>query len=94
MQDRLAVSQRVPGGRRAAVAAAEAEQLRHGCACVLALLVFGDGDSLRAVAARPGVRALHAALPDTPIQNLAISPLLPEQAGVVGPVPDDGPMPP
>jgi hypothetical protein len=35
-----------------------------------------------------------AALPDTPIQDVAVSPLLPEQAGLVGPVPDDGPIPP
>jgi hypothetical protein len=93
-QDRLAESRAVPGGRRAAVAAAEAAQLRGGCACVLALLVLGDRDALRAVAARPGVRAVHAALPDTPIQDVAVSPLLPEQAGLVGPVPDDGPIPP
>ncbi|MGH3763951.1 MAG: hypothetical protein ACRDS0_28655 [Pseudonocardiaceae bacterium] len=82
------------GGRAAALAAAEAAQLQTGCACVVALLVFGDGDALRVVAARPGVRAVHAALPDTPIQDLAISPLLPEQLERAGPVPDDGPVPP
>ena len=92
-QDRLAASQVMSGGRRAAIAAAEAAQLRQGCACVLALLVFGDGDGVRAVAARPGVRVVHAALPDTPIQDLAISPLLPEQIEVAGPLPDDGLVP-
>jgi hypothetical protein len=93
-QDRLGASRAVPGGRLAAVAAAEAAQLRSGCACVVALLVFGDGNALRTVAARPGVRAVHAAAPDTLIQDVATSPLLPEQADVVGPVPDDGPVPP
>ncbi|HEX5346017.1 MAG TPA: hypothetical protein VFW64_02780 [Pseudonocardiaceae bacterium] len=92
-QDRLAASRAAPSGRPAAVAAAEATQLRSGCACVLALLVYGDGDALRAVAARPGVRAVHAAYPDTPVQDLAISPLLPEQFDAAGPVPDDGPVP-
>jgi hypothetical protein len=92
-QDRAAVASRgVPGGRPAAVAAAEAAQLRAGCACVVAFLVFGDGEALQAVAARPGVRAVHAASPDTPLQDVATSPLLPEQVDMAGPVPDDGPV--
>lgn len=93
-QDRLGASRAAPSGRATAVAAAEVAQLRSGCSCVLALLVFGDGDALRAMAARPGVRAVHAAFPDTSLQDLAISPLLPEQVEAAGPVPDDGPMPP
>jgi hypothetical protein len=91
-QDRAVVASQ-QHGRPAALAAAEAAQLRSGCACVVALLVFGDGDALRVVAARLGVRAVHAALLDTPIQDLAISPLLPEQVEMAGPVPDDGPVP-
>jgi hypothetical protein len=93
-QERLAASRAASAGRRAAITAAEATRLWEGCACVLALLVLGDPGALRAVTARPGVRAVHAALPDTPIQELAISPLLPGQIGTVGPVPDDGPVPP
>ncbi|MGH3886935.1 MAG: hypothetical protein ACRDSZ_10265, partial [Pseudonocardiaceae bacterium] len=94
-QGRAAVASReVPGGRPAAVAAAEAAQLRAGCACVLAILVLGDGEALQAVATRPGVRAVHVAAPDTPLQDVAISPLLPEQVDVAGPVPDDGAVPP
>jgi hypothetical protein len=93
-QDRLAASRAALSGRRAAVAAAEATQLRSGCACVLALLVFGDGEALRRIAVRPGVRAVHAAASDTPLQDLAISPLLPEQLDTAGPVPDDGSVPP
>lgn len=90
---RLDASRTAPPGRRAAIDTAEAAQLRRGCACVLALLVYGDGAALRTVATRPGARAVQAALPDTSIQDLAISPLLPEQADVAGPVPDDGPAP-
>ena len=93
-RDRLAASRAVPDGRAAAVAAAEAARLRAGCSCVLALLVLGDRDALQSVAARPGVRTVQAALPDTPIQDLAVAPLLPEQADKAGPVPDDGPVPP
>lgn len=93
-RNRLAASRSQPGARRSAVAAAEAAQLHDGCACVLALLVLGDGKTLRMVAARPGVRAVHAAAPDTSIQDVAISALLPEQADVAGPVPDDGPVAP
>lgn len=92
-QDRLAASRAAPGVRPAAVAAAEAAQLHSGCACVLALLVFGDGEALRAVAGRPGVRTVHAAAPDTPLQDIAIAALLPEQVELVGPIPDDGPVP-
>ncbi|MGH3836102.1 MAG: hypothetical protein ACRDSF_10415 [Pseudonocardiaceae bacterium] len=94
-QNRAAVASReVPGSRPAAVAAAEAARLRGGCACVVAFLVVGDGAALRAVAARPGVRAVHVAAPDTPLQAVAISPLLPEQVERAGPVPDDGVVPP
>lgn len=91
--ERLAASGTAPDSRRAAIDAAEAAQLHRGCACVLALLVLGDGDALRTVAARPGARAVHAALADTSIQDLAIAPLLPEQVELAGPVPDDGPAP-
>lgn len=94
-RDRAAAASRgQPSSRSAAVAAAEAARLRSGCACVVALLVFGNGEALREVAARPGVRTVHAASPDTAIQDVAISPLLPEQLDTVGPVPDDGAVPP
>jgi len=94
-QDRArAAAQAPPGSRRAAAAITEAARLQAGCTCVLALLVWADGDTLRELAGRPGVRAVHAASPGTPRQELAVSPLLPEQPDVVGPVPDDGPVPP
>jgi len=80
-------------GRAAGVAAAEAAELRAGCACVLALLVRADRAGLDTVASRPPVRVIHGATPGLPLQALAVSPLLPEQRDVVGPVPDDGPIP-
>jgi hypothetical protein len=64
------------------------------CPCVIALVVRGDRAALDAVAARPGVRAVQAAPPGTTPVELALSPLLPEQAERADPPPDDGPVPP
>jgi hypothetical protein len=90
--DRDAAAARASGARAVAVAAAEADALRAGCACVLAMLVSADGPALVALASHPGVRAVHAATPATPLPAVALSPLLPEQTDVAGPVPDDGPI--
>jgi hypothetical protein len=88
-------------GRPAAVAAAEATRLAAGCACVLAVVVELDPAALPDLAARPGVRAVEVAGAGARVGALAVSPLLPEQADdgrappeTVGPVPDDGPVPP
>jgi len=89
-----AAAQAPPGSRQAAVAATEAARLRAGCACVLALLVRADPAVLGALTGRSGVRAVHAADPDIPRQGLSVAPLLPEQRDVVGPILDDGPVPP
>jgi hypothetical protein len=81
-------------GRARDVAAAEAAALAApGCTCVLALVVRADTTALRAIAARPGVRAVDAAPPGTTDRELALSPLLPEQVGRADPPPDDGPVP-
>jgi hypothetical protein len=86
--------------RRIAVARAEAAALgRPDCACVIGAVVRVDPAALPLVRAAPGVRAVQVAPPDTSRTRLAISPLLPEQGPgrpdgpVVGPVPDDGPVP-
>lgn len=93
-RERAAERAAAAGQRRAAeVAAVEAAELRAGCVCVLALLVHADRAALRALAARPPVRAIHAATPGLPLPSVAVSPLLPEQTEVAGPVPDDGPVP-
>lgn len=81
-------------GRPAAVAAAEAEALADpGCACVVALVVRGDRAALDALAVREPVRAVHAAPADAQPVELALSPLLPGQAGAATPLPDDGTPP-
>ncbi|SFN83754.1 hypothetical protein SAMN05216207_102285 [Pseudonocardia ammonioxydans] len=80
--------------RRAAVAAAERRALADpGCACVIALVVRADRAGLEALAGRDGVRAVQAAPPGTTAQELALSPLLPQQRTTALPPPDDGPVP-
>lgn len=81
-------------GRPGAVAAAEAAALdRAGCRCVLALVVDGDRAGLATIAGRSAVRAVEAAPPGTTGVELALAPLLPEQAVRADPPPDDGPVP-
>jgi hypothetical protein len=79
-------------GRPQAVATAEADALtRADCACVVALVVSADGSALRRPAA--GMRVVEAAPPGVTLRELALSPLLPEQADRADPLPDDGPVP-
>lgn len=80
-------------GRAAAVARVSAARLHAGCACVLALLVRGTAEQLRAIAGRPEVRGVQAAAADVPPQYVALRALLPEQTAVVSPLPDDGAVP-
>lgn len=79
-------------GRVVEVARAEVAALSARCPCVLALVVRLDAP--RAVAAVPPLRAVEVAAPGARPEALAVSPLLPDQTDVVGPVPDDGPVPP
>jgi hypothetical protein len=82
-------------GRAGAVAAAEAAALADpGCPCAVAVLVRADRAALDALAAAPDVRAVHAAPAGTAVRELALAPLLPEQATAADPLPDDGPVPP
>ena len=79
-------------GRAAAVATAEAAALtKPGCPCVVALVVTADGAALRRPGA--GVRVIEAAPQGVTLRELALSPLLPEQADRADPLPDDGPVP-
>jgi hypothetical protein len=92
-QQAVADAQR-PAGRPAEVAAAEAQALADPAApCVLAVVVRAERVGLDAVAARPDVRAVHAAPAGVTARELAIAPLLPEQAERADPPPDDGPVP-
>lgn len=81
-------------GRAAQVAAVEARTLADpGARCVLAVVVRAQRAGLDAVAARPQVRAVHAAPAGATARELAISPLLPEQVERADPLPDDGTVP-
>ncbi|QXQ15738.1 hypothetical protein KV203_07145 [Skermania piniformis] len=81
-------------GRQRDVATVSAARLRAGCACVVAVLVRGEPTQLRAIAARPGVRAVQALPADAEFGWFAVDPLLPEQLDRAGPGSDDGPVPP
>ncbi|MEJ2888989.1 hypothetical protein [Actinomycetospora aeridis] len=85
---------RTSSGRPATVAATESARLSAGCPCVLAAVVETDPALVPALAARAGVRAVEVAPAGARPGALAVSPLLPEQTATVGPVPDDGPVPP
>lgn len=93
-------ARRAPPGRARDVAAAEARALSGGVPALVALVVRTDPARVDALRAAPGVRAVEVAPPGAPLARLAVSPLLPEQGEgrpygpVVGPVPDDGPVPP
>ena len=83
-----------PAGRAADVAAAEERALADPSGpWVLALVVRADRAAMDAVAGRQGVRAVHAAPAGVTARELALSPLLPEQAERADPPPDDGPVP-
>jgi hypothetical protein len=91
---RAAAAEALQAGRPGAVAAVEAASLdRVDCRCVVALVVDGDRAGLDAVAGRAAVRAVEAAPPGTTDGELALAPLLPEQAVRADPPPDDGPVP-
>ncbi|MEJ2861826.1 hypothetical protein [Actinomycetospora flava] len=85
---------RTASGRSAQIAATESARLAAGCPCTLALVVDADPALAPVLAARPGVRAVEVAPAGARTGALAVSPLLPEQTEIVGPVPDDGPVPP
>jgi hypothetical protein len=81
-------------GRAAEVAAAEARALADPAApCVLAVLIRAERADMDAVAARPDVRAVHAAPAGVTARELAIAPLLPDQVERADPLPDDGTVP-
>jgi hypothetical protein len=93
-QQQAAADAQRQAGRPAEVAAAEARALADPAApCVLAVVVRAERVGLDAVAARPDVRAVHAAPAGVTARELAIAPLLPEQAERADPLPDDGPVP-
>lgn len=83
----------VAGDRASQIAALSQRRLSGGCACVVTVVVRGTSAELGEVAGRPGVRAVQALPPDAVSGKFAIEPLLPQNIDVVGPLPDDGPVP-
>ncbi|MGU3294127.1 hypothetical protein [Williamsia sp. M5A3_1d] len=79
-------------GRDGQIAALVRSRLAGGCACVVALVVRGDADRLRAIAADRRVRAVEV-LPADAGGRFTVGALLPEQSGRVGPLPDTAPVP-
>lgn len=88
------VIQRSTGTDRAtAVGQVAARRLRDGCLCVVGVVVRAKLGDLRTLAAASGVRAVQALPDDASAGLFAVVPLLPGMTTVVGPTPDDGPIP-
>lgn len=98
--ERTGVADTAAQARREAIVRAEAVALgRPGCACLIAAVVRVDPGAVATVRGAPGVRVVQVAPPGTSRARLAVSPLLPDQGPgrpdgpIVGPIPDDGPIP-
>lgn len=81
------------GDRQTRIAAVSQRRLLSGCECVVTVVVRGTAAELSEVAGRDGVRAVEALAPDAVSGKFAVEPLLPEHVDIVGPLPDDGPIP-
>ncbi|MEV0250533.1 hypothetical protein AB0H76_28335 [Nocardia sp. NPDC050712] len=68
-------------------------RLRAGCACTVGLVVRATLPQLRNLVPATDIRAVEALPADAVDGRFAVTPLLPEAEGVIGPVPDDGPLP-
>ncbi|OZF45597.1 hypothetical protein CH293_21835 [Rhodococcus sp. 14-2470-1b] len=79
--------------RQAQIDAVSSARLVEGCECVVGLIVRGSGGQLRTVDTGNGVRAVEALPPDAIAGRFAVRALLPDYVDVVGPLPDDGPVP-
>ncbi|GAB3127681.1 hypothetical protein GCM10027289_05500 [Tsukamurella serpentis] len=80
-----------PGPRGEAIARVTASRLRAGVPAVVGVVVRGEGEALRAVAGRPGVRAVQVLPHDG--SRFGLSPLFPSHEVAVEPGPDDRPVP-
>lgn len=79
--------------RANAVGQVAAERLRDGCVCVVGVVIRAKPDRLRVLADAAGVRAVQALPGDASAGLFSVVPLLPQMETVVGPTPDDGPIP-
>ncbi|WP_051132988.1 hypothetical protein [Nocardia paucivorans] len=69
-------------------------RLLEGRACVVGLVVRAPLNRLRELAEQPGIRAVQALPADAVAGRFAVVPLFPTETDIVGPTPDDGPVPP
>ncbi|MET0198907.1 MAG: hypothetical protein ABW364_16880 [Rhodococcus fascians] len=79
--------------RQSQIDAVSSARLLEGCECVVGLIVRGSSEQLGTVDAGDGVRAVEALPADAIAGRFAVRALLPDYADVVGPLPDDGPVP-
>lgn len=70
-----------------------AARIGAGEPAIIALLVRGTPEQLRAVAEQPGVRAVEALPTDAAWGRFAVRPLLPQQLDAATPLPDSAPVP-
>lgn len=80
--------------RGGAAAALTGARLQAGEAAIIGLVVRGTPEELRAVASRPGVRAVEALPGDSVWGRFAVRPLQPQQVEAADPLADDAPVPP
>ncbi|MDJ0393108.1 hypothetical protein QMK17_07160 [Rhodococcus sp. G-MC3] len=80
--------------RQSRIDAASAPRLAAGCYCVVGLIVHAAADALLSMQAKPGVRVVEALPQGATAGKFAVRALLPDYVDVVGPLPDDGPVPP
>ena len=80
--------------RAAAVNALTASRIRAGEPAIIGVVARGTAAQLRAVAQKPGVRAVEALPADAVWERFAVRPLQPQQVDAALPLPDSAPVPP
>lgn len=80
--------------RQAQIDGVSASRLAAGCDCVVGLVVHAPATALDSILSRPDVRAVESLPSDARAGKFAVRALLPDYVDVVGPLPDDGPIPP
>ena len=80
--------------RQSQIDAASSARLASGCDCVVGLIVYATGEVLSALGDDIQVRAVEALPADAIAGKFAVRAFLPDYVDIVGPLPDDGPIPP
>lgn len=82
-----------PDERTSRVLDVSITRLRENRACAVGLVVRAPPNRLRELADDPGIRAVQALPADAVAGRFAVAPLFPTETDIVGPMPDDGPVP-